>query len=172
MRSAVPRPPTPRYELRRSPVHGDGLFAVRTIRKGTRVVEYVGERISHEEADRRHDDRDPEDNHTFLFTVDEHTVVDGGVNGNEARFINHSCAPNCEVVVDDGHLWVVAERGIRPGEELSFDYSLNRSDEDTRDVERIYACRCGEPSCRGSMLEPLPPPRAARRRARGAEARA
>lgn len=167
MRRPVPsRSLPPPYELRRSPVHGDGLFAVRTIRRGARIVEYMGERISHDEADRRHDSRDPEDNHTFLFTVDARTVVDGGVEGNEARFINHSCEPNCEVIVDHGRLWVRSERTIRTGEELSFDYSLNRSDEDTRDVERIYACRCGSSACRGSMLEPLRDParQSARRR--------
>ena len=154
------------YRLRRSAVHGSGLFAFRKIAKGEQIIEYLGERISHEEADRRHEDKADDDNHTFLFTIDEKTVVDAGVDGNDARFINHSCDPNCEVVIARGHLVVEAVRAIRPGEELAYDYYLNRAPEDPPDVEQIYACRCGAGSCRGTMLEPPRKPRAERLSAR------
>src|ERR1035438_10360127 len=87
---------TPRIEVRNSPIHGFGVLALRRIRKGTTVIEYIGDRVTHEEADSRYEDKDPNDSHTFLFTVDSKTVIDGGVGGNEARYINHACDPNCE----------------------------------------------------------------------------
>jgi SET domain-containing protein len=142
----------PAFRLRRSRVHGRGVFAARTIAKGERIIEYIGERISHEEADRRHEDKAIDDNHTFLFTIDAKTVVDAGVGGNEARFINHSCDPNCKVVAIGGRIFIKALRTIARGEELAYDYKLNRAPEDPPDIERIFACRCGAPSCRGTML--------------------
>ena len=144
----------PYFLIRRSRVHGRGAFALRRIRKGTRIVEYLGERVSHREADRRYQDRDTRDNHTFLFIVDARTVIDAGAGGNEARFINHSCNPNCETVIEAKRVYIEAIRTIKPGEELSYDYQLARSPDDPPDVDAIYACRCGQPECRGSMLWP------------------
>ena len=144
----------PYFAVRRSRVHGRGAFALRRIRKGTRIVEYLGERVSHREADRRYEDRDSHDNHTFLFIVDARTVIDAGVGGNEARFINHSCNPNCETVIEAKRVYIEAIRTIEPGEELSYDYQLARSPDDPPDADEIYACRCGHPECRGSMLWP------------------
>ncbi len=155
----------PAYRLRRSPVHGTGMFATRAIRKGAPIIEYVGERISHEEADRRHATKDADDNHTFLFTVDSKTVIDGGVGGNAARFINHSCEPNCEVIIDDGRLFVEAARTIRSGEEIVYDYMITRADDDAPDLERIFGCRCGAATCRGTMLEPRKKPKARKKKA-------
>ena len=94
--------------MRDSRVHGLGVFAPRRIRKGTRVIEYLGERISHNEADRRYDDKDANDNHTFLFIVDARTVIDAGVDGNDARFVNHSCDPNCESVIENRRVFIEA----------------------------------------------------------------
>ena len=96
--------------MRTSRLHGQGVFATAPIKKGTRVIEYVGERISHAEADRRYDDKDENDNHTFLFIVDSRTVIDAGVDGNEARFINHACDPNCESVIEDRRVFIEAIR--------------------------------------------------------------
>jgi len=145
------RPPL--IEVRHSPVHGYGVFALRRIRRGTTVIEYLGERVSHAVADARYEDKDPEDNHTFLFTVDARTVIDAGVGGNEARFINHGCDPNCQSVTRGRRIFIEALRTIRPGEELCYDYQIQRDADDPQDVDRIYACRCGAPACRGSMLE-------------------
>ena len=142
----------PAYSLRRSRVHGRGVFAARAIEQGERIIEYVGERISHEEADRRHEDKDFDDNHTFLFTVDAKTVIDAGVGGNEARYVNHSCDPNCKVVSNRGRLFIKARRPIAKDEELAYDYKLNRSSDDPPDIEQIFGCRCGSPRCRGTML--------------------
>jgi uncharacterized protein len=140
--------------VRRSRVHGRGVFARRRIRKGTRVVEYLGERVSHREADRRYEDKERSDNHTFLFIVDRRTVIDAGVDGNAARFINHSCDPNCESVIERQRIFIEALRTIQPGEELCYDYRIGRDRTDPPDIDRIFACRCGSESCRGSMLWP------------------
>jgi hypothetical protein len=142
------------YRVRRSPVHGTGLFAVRTIAKGESIIEYVGERISQREADRRHAHKADDDNHTFLFTIDKRTVIDAGVGGNESRLINHSCDPNCEVFLVDGRPFIEALRDVAPGEELAYDYNLTRDADDEPGIEKIFACRCGAASCRGTMLAP------------------
>jgi SET domain-containing protein len=148
--------------VRRSRVHGRGVFALRRIRKGTRIIEYLGDRISHRQADERYQDKSDRDNHTFLFIVDRGVVIDAGVNGNDARFINHCCDPNCESVIDDRRVFIEAIRTIQPGEELSYDYQIGRDRSDPPDVDEIFACRCGASSCRGSML--WPPKRKARRK--------
>ncbi len=150
---------TPAYRLRRSRVHGSGLFATRVIPNGVQVIEYVGERISHAEADRRHADKADDDGHTFLFTIDAKIVIDAGVGGNISRFINHSCDPNCEVVLDDGRPFVESIRAIAPGEELAYDYNLTRSDDDSPEVAKVFACRCGTAKCRGTMLAPPKKPK-------------
>jgi uncharacterized protein len=141
-------------QVRRSAVHGRGVFARRRIRKGTRIIEYLGERVSHQEADRRYEYKPAADNHTFLFIVDRRTVVDAGIDGNEARFINHSCDPNCESVIERGHIYIEAVRTIQPGEELNYDYRIARDHTDPPDVDAIFACHCGAEGCRGSMLWP------------------
>ncbi|HKZ74049.1 MAG TPA: SET domain-containing protein-lysine N-methyltransferase [Steroidobacteraceae bacterium] len=145
---------SPLVSVRRSRVHGRGVFAAQPIRKGTRIIEYVGERVSREEADRRYDDKDPNDNHTFLFIVDKHIVIDAGVGGNAARYINHSCDPNCESVIEKKRVFIEALRHIEPGEELAYDYQIQREKDDPPDVDEVFACCCGTKQCRGTMLWP------------------
>ncbi len=149
----------PMVEVRHSPVHGYGVFALRRIRKGTTIMEYLGDRVSHEEADARYENKDPNDNHTFLFTVDSKTVIDGGVGGNDARYINHGCEPNCESASQNKRIFVEALRTIQAGEELAYDYQIQRDPEDPPNVDEIFACRCGAANCRGSMLVPPKKPR-------------
>ncbi len=144
---------SPLLEVRNSAIHGRGVFALRHIPKGTRIIEYLGERISHAEADSRYEDRPEDDNHTFLFIVDKRTVIDAGVNGNDARFINHACDPNCETVIEKRRVFIEAMRDIEPGEELNYDYQIQRDDDDPPNVEQVWACRCGTETCRGTMLE-------------------
>ena len=141
-------------EVRHSRIHGFGVFALRRIRKGTTVMEYVGDRISHAEADARYADKADDDNHTFLFTVDKKTVIDGGVGGNEARYINHGCDPNCESALAGKRVYIEAIRTIQKGEELAYDYQIQRDPDDAPDVDVVFGCRCGAAACRGSMLEP------------------
>ncbi len=141
-------------EVRASNVHGKGAFATGPISKGMRLIEYLGERVSHKEADRRYESKDANDNHTFLFIVDSRTVIDAGVDGNDARFFNHSCDPNCESVIADGRVYIEAIRAVQPGEELTYDYQIQREAEDPPDIDEIFACRCGAAQCRGTMLWP------------------
>jgi SET domain-containing protein len=143
----------PLFEVRHSRIHGYGVFAMRRIRKGTMVIEYLGDRVTHALANERYKDKDPKDGHTFLFTVDAKTVIDAGVNGNEARFVNHGCHPNCQTVNTGRRIFIEALRTIQPGEELAYDYQIQRDDDDPADVDVIFACRCGAKNCRGSMLE-------------------
>jgi SET domain-containing protein len=140
--------------VRRSRVHGRGVFALRRIRKGTRIIEYLGDRVSHRQADLRYEHKDISDNHTFLFIVDRNVVIDGGSNGNAARFINHSCDPNSESLIDDRRVFIEAIRTIQPGEEITYDYQIGRDRNDPPNVDEIFACRCGAGGCRGSMLWP------------------
>jgi SET domain-containing protein len=150
-----PEPAEPLFEIHESPIHGRGGFAVRPIPKGTRIVEYTGERVSHKEANRRYNDAVMKRHHTFLFTIDEKTVVDAGVGGSDARFINHSCEPNCEAVIEDDRIFIEALRNIRRGEELFYDYAYEVDEPlDPETARARYPCRCGTPSCRGTILHP------------------
>lgn len=124
--------------IRPSSIHRIGCFTNLAIRKGTRIIEYTGERITNEEADRRYEDRDD----TYLFGLsDGKSVIDGE---GKAAFINHSCNPNCEAIEMRGRVWIVALRDIRPGEELSYEYNLYDGDGEA-------PCGCGALNCRGSL---------------------
>lgn len=146
--------PNPYFELRTSAIQGTGAFASRNIRKGTRLVEYLGQRISWRTADKRYDDEAMGRHHTFLFTVDEKTVIDGAVKGNDARFLNHACDPNCEAITDRKRIFIEAKKNIRAGEELVYDYQYERTEDHTAADEKVYQCRCGSPNCRGTILAP------------------
>ena len=149
--------------VRRSKVHGNGCFARRFIPKGTRIMEYVGERISHKEADKRYEGADVNDNHTFLFIADRKTVIDATRGGNESRWVNHHCDGNCESETEKGRVFVDAIKDIQKGEELGYDYQIGRDKNDPPNVDEIYACRCGSPKCRGTMLWPAKRPKQAKR---------
>ncbi len=142
---------SPLYEVRRSKIQGRGAFAIRPIRSGQKIDEYIGEPITHEEADRRYDDADGR-HHTFLFILDDDTVLDARKRGTDARYINHSCDPNCETEIDDGRIWIKAIRPIKPETELVYDYRFEWQDEYAPEDVRYYACRCGTPKCRGTIL--------------------
>ncbi|NND70871.1 MAG: SET domain-containing protein-lysine N-methyltransferase [Rhodothermales bacterium] len=140
------------YEVRHSPIHGYGVFAQKKIKKGVRVIEYKGERISQAEADARYNDVDNEHAHIVLFAVDDDTVIDGKSKGNDGRYVNHSCDPNCEAVNYDGRIWIYSLRKIEKGEELFYDYSLELDEEFDKEHSHLYACHCGAKNCRGVML--------------------
>lgn len=139
--------------MRGSPIHGLGMFARRDIPKGTRLIEYTGEKVSNAEADRRYDDESMKRHHTFLFILNSRTCVDAAFDGNEARFINHSCAPNAEAVIERGHIWIDALRRIAPGEEITYDYQYEDDADYTEEDLRFYVCRCGAPDCRGTIVK-------------------
>lgn len=146
----------PLFEIRPSSIHGWGAFALRRIRKGTRIIEYLGERITPQEADARYDDDRTEPPHVLLFTVDTQTVIDAGVGGNDARYINHSCEPNCAAVTESRRVYIEALRTIPAGAELTYDYRLERPGGNEVEWEQRYACRCGADTCRGTMQAPRP----------------
>ncbi|AKC88411.1 SET domain-containing protein [Pseudoxanthomonas suwonensis] len=146
---------------RKSPIHGNGVFAVAPIRKGERVIEYRGRRRTHEQVD-KDVSGDVDSGHTFLFTLNDEYVVDANYEGNAARWINHSCDPNCEAVIveDDGddrrkdRVFIEAVRAIAPGEELSYNYGITLLERHTPRLKKIWACLCGSPKCTGTMLQP------------------
>ncbi len=146
---------------RRSPIHGNGVFAKELIRKGEPIVEYKGKLITHEEADKNHH-ADIDTGHTFLFTLNDHYIIDAEQGGNIARWINSSCEPNSIAFVhehDSGDprkekVIIEALRTIRPGEEITYDYGFEFDVPYTKRLLKIWACHCGRSSCRGTMLKP------------------
>jgi SET domain-containing protein len=142
-----------RLALRRSGIHGKGVFAREHIPAGTRLIEYTGERITQEEGDRRYPWDDSVPYHTLLFNVEEDLLVDGGVGGNVSRFINHSCDPNCASSIEDRRIYIDSIRDIAPGEELTFDYQLIVEGRHTAAMKRRFPCHCGAAICRGTLLK-------------------
>ena len=159
---------SPLIEVRNSELHGLGVFATQSIKKGTRIIEYIGDQITHAEADRRYESKDDNDNHTFLFSVDRKLVIDAGENGNDARYFNHSCDPNCESVIEQRRVFIEAIKDIAPGDEMTYDYQIGRERTDPPNIDEIYACKCGAPKCRGTMLWPAKRPGRAKARKKAA----
>lgn len=150
-----------RFVARRSPIHGNGVFATAVIHKGDFIIQYKGRQITHARADREYGDG-ADTGHTFLFTLNEKYIIDANVGGNSARWINHSCEPNCEASIeeaDDGdprHDRVIIEalRDIQPGEELSYNYGITLDVPHSAAMKKLWACRCGSPTCTGTLLQP------------------
>jgi uncharacterized protein len=143
---------SPPFEIRDSPMQGQGAFATHRIPASTRLVEYAGERLTPEQAEARYPDAPGERHHTFLFAIDDRVVIDAAVDGNDARWINHSCDPNCDAVIDDGRIWIETVRDITPGEELAYDYAFTLTERHSPAAKLRYPCHCGAASCRGTML--------------------
>ena len=143
-----------RIQTRRSGVHGKGMFAVQDLAEGETLIEYVGEVISWKEALRRHPHDPTDPNHTFYFHVDEKHVIDAKHGGNSSRWINHSCAPNCEADEQKGRVFIKALRNIPAGQELFYDYGLIIDAKYTKKLKAEYPCWCGAPTCRGTLLAP------------------
>lgn len=146
---------SPPYIVRASAVHGKGVFARRKIPAGDCIIEYRGERIEWATALERADAAGGPVNHTYFFSLADGRVIDGGSHGNDARFINHSCEPNCEPLEhDDGRVYIYSLMDIEPGEELAYYYALIFEGRHTAGIKRAFACRCGASSCTGTMLAP------------------
>ena len=157
-RNATPADPNAhsgrRIQTRRSGVHGKGVFALQDIAAGEVLVEYTGEIITWQEAQDRHPHDPSQPNHTFYFHVDEDRVIDANYGGNSARWINHSCDPNCFADEQDGRIFITALRNIKAGEELSYDYGLIIEERYTQKLKAEYPCWCGAATCRGTLLAP------------------
>ena len=140
------------YTVRRSSIHGKGVFAAQKIRKGTRIIEYRGKRVDWDWASEAYAPVEGEPTHTFLFSLDDGRVIDANQRGNAARWINHSCDPNCQAIEEDGRVWIEALRKIRPGEELGYDYRIQIEEPVTRAEKKAWPCHCGSKKCRGTLL--------------------
>jgi len=127
--------------FRSSPIHGKGGFARQNLRQGARVIEYIGERIGKAESLRR-----CEQNNQFIFCLNESQDLDGNVSWNSARFINHSCAPNCEATLEEDRIWLLALRDLEPAEEITFNYGFDLED------YKAYPCHCGSSKCVGYIV--------------------
>jgi hypothetical protein len=142
----------PPFEIRPSAIQGLGAFATRPIPAGTCLIEYTGERITAAESEARYPDVPGERHHTFLFAIDDDVVIDAAVDGNDARFINHSCDPNCDGFIENKRIWIKAVRDIAPGEELAYDYKYVLEERHTPGRKRRFPCHCGSAKCRGTIL--------------------
>jgi len=150
--STSARRPGPSVVVKRSGVHGKGVFANRDFKRGEVIIEYKGEIITWDEALRRHP-HDPSDpNHTFYFHLDDQFVIDGKYHGNAAKWINHACAPNCEADQQGNKVFIKARRAIKAGTELFYDYGLVIDEPLTAKLKKEYRCLCGSPKCRGTLL--------------------
>ena len=142
------------YEVHRSAIHGNGVFARRDIPAGECIVEYEGERITSDESAVRAETSGGPVNHTFFFSLADGNVIDGGSGGNDARFINHACEPNCEAYEEEGRVFIYSLHNIDKGDELYYNYALIYEERHTAAVKKLFECRCGAPSCTGTMLAP------------------
>jgi len=143
-----------RLQVKRSGVHGQGVFALQPIAAGQTIIEYTGEVISWPEALRRHPHDPSQPDHTFYFHIDDERVIDGKVGGNLSRWINHACDPNVEADDSSGRIYLLAMRDIERGDELFFDYGLVIDERYTPALKKRFECRCGSADCRGTMLAP------------------
>ncbi len=158
-----------RIALRRSPIHGNGVFAVTDIPKGIELLEYRGRRMTHAQIDRLYADT-TDTGHTFLFTLNDRYVLDANFDGNIARWINHSCRPNCEAVIEEDEgkdprkdrIKIQTIRALRAGDELTYDYGIDVGERLTPRLKKLWACRCGSSRCIGTMLKPKRKPAAKR----------
>ena len=141
-----------RVTVRKSSVHGRGLFALQAIAAGQRILQYRGEVTSWQRASARFR-RSGTPGHTFIFGLADGRVIDGSVGGNSARWLNHSCQPNCEAIEDErGRVFIETLKDVMPGDELSIAYGLTIDGAITPELIADYACRCGAKRCTGSML--------------------
>ena len=165
LRSHMPK----RIAARRSPIHGNGVFALTDIAAGVELIEYRGKRLTHAQADRLYANTS-ETGHTFLFTLNDKYVIDANSEGNIARWINYSCAPNCRALVEeseDGNarndrVLIETLRPLVAGEELTYDYGITLDERLTPRLKAIWACHCGSRKCIGTMLKPKRKPPAAK----------
>jgi SET domain-containing protein len=150
-----------RYVARRSPIHGNGVFATAPIRKGEEIIEYRGTLMTHDEADEMYGDGG-ETGHTFLFTLNDDYIIDANRKGNTARWFNHSCKPNCRAVVEESasgdprrdKVLIEAIRNIKPGDELTYDYGIVLEVPHTARLKKLWTCLCGSANCTGTLLKP------------------
>ena len=142
------------WKIKKSKVHGTGIFATESIKKNTRIIEYIGEKITKKEGDRRSNIRikkylnSKKTGSVYIFELNSKYDIDGTPSYNKARFINHSCSPNCEVDINNGRIWITSTKNIKKGTELSYDYGYEFDEEDYLD----HKCKCGSTNCIGFII--------------------
>lgn len=140
--------------VKKSKIHGKGVFAVKNIKKGTKIIEYLGEKISKEEGSMRaqlsfkQSKKNKDKGATYIFELNKKYDIDGNVPRNKARFINHSCSPNCKIEIIKDHIWIISKRDIKKGEELNYNYCY--SIEDCLN----HPCKCRNKNCVGYIVDP------------------
>ena len=142
------------WKLKKSKVHGSGLFATQNIKKGTRIIEYVGEKVKRKEGNRRSAERikkylnSKQTGSVYIFELNRNYDIDGSPNYNTARYINHSCNPNCEVDIVKNRIWIISIKNIKKGSEFNYDYGYEFDEDDYTD----HICKCGSPKCIGYII--------------------
>ncbi len=142
------------WKVKKSKIHGTGVFATEDIKKNTKIIEYIGEKIFKSEGDKRSAARikkylnSKEKGAVYIFELNKRYDIDGNFSYNKARYINHSCNPNCEVEIDKGHIWIVSIKKIKRGTEISYDYGYEFDEEDYKD----HKCKCGSRNCIGYII--------------------
>ncbi len=132
--------------IKRSAIHGKGIYAKKDIPAGTQIIQYVGEKISKKESDRRLTENEKAGKSVYMFELNSRYDIDGDVSWNPAKYINHTCTPNCHTEIIDNEIWIIAQKNIKKGEELSYDYEFQRAD------WHKSPCRCNAPSCFGFIV--------------------
>tara|TARA_Y100001980_G_C14213122_1_gene72020 strand:+ start:55 stop:537 length:483 start_codon:yes stop_codon:yes gene_type:complete len=142
------------WKLKKSKIHAYGVFAEKRIPKGTKIIEYIGEKVSRKEGDKRSEKRLKKHLHSkttgsvYIFELNKHYDIDGSPNYNKAKYINHSCNPNCEVEITKNRIWIKSIKNIREGDELSYDYGFEFDEDDYKD----HKCKCGSKKCIGYII--------------------
>jgi len=143
---------SPHLIVRKSRIHNRGGFARKDILEGTRVIEYVGPRLTKSQSDTRADElieaneKDGNKGSVYIFELNKRTDIDGSVSWNTAKWINHSCDPNCETDIIRGRIWIIALKDIKKGEEITYDYGYDIEDFDD------HPCKCGSKKCVGFIV--------------------
>ena len=142
------------WKVKNSKIHGTGVFATKDIKKNTKIIEYIGEKINKSEGDKRSEKRIKKflDSKTtgsvYIFELNKKYDIDGSPLYNKARYINHSCEPNCEVDIADNRIWIISIKNIKKGSELSYDYGYEFDKDDYKD----HVCKCGSNKCIGFII--------------------
>jgi len=142
------------WKEKKSKIHGKGIIATENIKKGTKIIQYIGEKITKKEGDKRSAERIKKflnkvnEGSVYIFELNKKYDIDGSPLYNKARFINHSCDPNCVVDIIKNEIWISSINGIKKGEELNYDYGYPFDDDDFCD----HICKCGSVKCIGYII--------------------
>ena len=142
------------WKVKNSKIHGNGVFATKNIKKNTKIIQYIGKKVTRAEGNLRSEKRlkkflnSEEDGSVYIFELNSKFDIDGSYLYNKARYINHSCNPNCEVDIKNNEIWISSIKNIKKGDELSYDYGFEFDEDDFMD----HKCKCGSKKCIGFVI--------------------